>query len=305
MSVYLHVGYPKTATTWFKKRFLPNVQNIRSFEREFIRQCFHNPGAFDFNVEDVKSKFETDSLNDIWISAELLTDRSWTGGVTGFVTKSIADRLKLIFPDATIIFFIRNQIDILASFYLQYIKSGGNYSIRKFLYPEKYYTGGAERLLLSPHFFLYDKIIGYYSQLFGKKKVHIFLYEEFAENPKKFIDSFASKFDLKFDNSKLDFSNVNMGYRSFLLYTRRICNTFSRNGPLNKFYLFHIPKFNNWNRYLHQVANHYRIFGKRPDSISIIKKRNADYFREFYAESNSRLIKEYGLEKIIEYNYPV
>jgi hypothetical protein len=305
MNIYLHVGYPKVASTWFKKKFLPHVKNIKVYDRAIVRECFHEPGAFDFDADLVRKKLEPIDVRDIWISEELLTDRSWTGGVQGFVTKEVANRLHEVFPQANIIIFIRNQIDILASFYLQYIKSGGNYNIQKFLYPGKYLVGGANRLVISPDFFLYDKVIKYYCDLFGRNKVHIFVFEEFKENPKEFISQFSSTFGLKLNINEIDFSAANMGYRRFILPVRKFTNIFSRNGPFNKYYLIHIPKINYLCKSYLEKANQFRIFGIRLNSVKILGEKNTAYFKKYYAKSNQILIKEYGLNTIRKHNYPL
>ena len=39
--VLLHIGYPKTGTTWFQKRFYPNVENYKYYEREDFNSLFN------------------------------------------------------------------------------------------------------------------------------------------------------------------------------------------------------------------------------------------------------------------------
>jgi len=306
MSTYIHVGYPKTASTWFYKNFLIFVKNIKVYDRKLIRKCFMEPDAFSFNVDKIKELFETNDKIDRWLSDDILLGRLRLGGVRGFITKEMANRLKLVFPDAKIILFIRNQIDILASAYLQYVKSGGNYGINRFFYSEKYYGKEANRLiLLDTDYFLYDKVFEYYFNLFGTENVHIFLYEDLAENPQKFISDFATQFKLEYDENSISFCPENKGYSNFLLFTRRICNIFSYKGPMNKYYIFHIPKFNYLSEYLHDIANKYRIFSGRPDSKKLLGKINVKNFVEFYSRSNNRLKDEFGIKGLKKYNYPL
>lgn len=306
MSIFIHIGYPKTASSWLYKKFLKSIKNIKVYDRKIIHQCFMDPGAFNFDAEIVKKSFDKNNVKDIWLSDDILLGRLRLGGAKGFITKELANRLYIVFPDAKIVIFIRNQIDILASAYLQYVKSGGNYSIKKFLYPEKYLAKDANKLvILGIDYFMYDSVIEYYYNLFGKENVYIFLYEDFAEDPKRFIASFASKFKMIYDMNSIDFSLENKGYSSFLLFTRRLCNAFSSNGPLNKYYLINIPKFNYLSRYIHNIANQYIIFGSRPDSIKLLGKKNVNFLKEYYAKSNRRIKDEFGIDGLEKHNYPL
>jgi hypothetical protein len=306
MNIYIHIGYPKTGTTWFREKFLSKIENIKRYDKQEIKDNFVIPGAFDFNEWETKKKFDLKEGSDIWISAELLTDKLNTGGTNGYLTKEVANRLKIVFPNAIILVFIRNQVDMLASSYNQYVKGGGSYGIKKFLFPERYFGARIDNCgILGPKFYLYDKTIDYYSTLFGKENIHIFLYEEFAENPKKFIELLAVKFNLKISEELIEFSSINKGYSRFLLSTRRFCNKFSRIGTLNKYYLFHIHRWNLINRRVHDYANQFRIFGKKPESKQIIGNKNLGIIRNYYKDSNQILIDKYDLKQIAKYNYPL
>lgn len=306
MKVLLHIGYPKTASTWLQENFFPHVRNIRSFDRKSIQKYFLEPGAFDFNIDITQRYFNGDDNKITLISDELLLGRLRPGGVKGFVTKEVANRLRAVFPGAQIIIFIRHQADIVASSYVQYVRSGGNYGIKKFLYPEKYFGDKGNKLvLLGLDYFLYDKVIDYYASLFGKENVHIFIYEEFRDNSRDFLKKFSDRFGLKYNDDEINFSPVNTSYRKFLILTRRFSSLFSRNGPLNKYYLFHIPRFDYLSRYFHTVANNYRIFGNRLSFKEILGRKNLLFINEYYKESNRILIEKYDLADLRKYNYPL
>ena len=306
MGIYLHIGYPKTATSWFQEKFFPLVQNIRSIDRKTIQRFFLEPGAFEFDEIITKKYFSFDVDENILFSEELLLGRLRPGGVKGFVTKEVANRLKAVFPEATIILFIRNQIDILASAYLQYVRSGGNYNIQKFLFPVDFEIGRSNKLvLLGLDYFLYHYVISYYKQLFGKEHVHVYLYEEFRDNPASFVKVFAQRYNFVYDTQKVDYTLVNSGYRKLLVQSRRFSSIFSRCGPLNKYYILHIPSFDYISRCFHHIANQYPVFGSRVDSKKLIGKHNLERVKNFYMDSNKKLIDEHGLEQIKKYNYPL
>lgn len=50
----------------------------------------------------------------------------------------MGQRLKTVLPNARIVIFIRNQTEMIASVYKQYVKEGGTHSPRRFLHPELY-----------------------------------------------------------------------------------------------------------------------------------------------------------------------
>jgi hypothetical protein len=306
MSIYIHVGYPKTASTWLQKKFFPKVRNINTLDRKTIRKYLLDPGAFDFNVDDTRDFFRNYNDKDLWLSEELLLGRLRIGGVNGFITKEIANRMKLVFPDGKIIFFIRNQIDVLASSYIEYVRSGGNYGIDKFLFSYRYFGHGANNLvLLGPEYFLYHKALKYYINLFGEENVKIFLFENFKENPQLFISQFAEKFKLDYSESEIDFSPSNAGYRKSLIFLRRLVNSFSYKGPLNKYYLINIPRIHYIFHDVFEWANRYTIFGKKPSSEKILGKRNMDILKNFFSESNQILLNELEISDLEKFHYPL
>ncbi|MBN1597448.1 MAG: sulfotransferase [Bacteroidales bacterium] len=306
MSTILHIGYPKTATSWLQEKYYPKITNRFLVPRKTLQKYFLEPGAFEFDVENTGKIFNEFSDKPLLLSDELLLGRLRPGGVKGFVTKEVANRLHKVFPDARVVLFIRNQIDMVASSYLQYVRSGGNYSIRRFMFPEDYEGSRSNRtVLLGLDYFLYHQVIDYYKQLFGDDQVDIYLYEDFDSDPKSFIQNFNDKYSFDCDISKIDFTRVNPGYRKFLIHTRRFSSIFSRMGPLNKYYLFHIKNFDYISRYFHYIANNYKIFGGRPDSKKLIGRKNLKRVEDYYRESNRMLTDKYNLNQIEKYNYPL
>lgn len=275
-------------------------------DRKTIQRFFLEPGAFEFDAEIARKELQPEPGKHLLLSDELLLGRLRPGGVKGFVTKEVANRLKAVYPDGQVILFIRNQFDMIASAYLQYIRSGGNYSIRKFMFPEDYEGSRSNRLiLLGLDYFLYHQVIDYYKQLFGETHVDVYLYEDLNNDPANFIKQFGQRYNFDIDTDKIEYTRLNEGYRSILVHTRRFSSIFSKMGPLNKYYLFHIGNFDYISRYFHHIANQYKFFGKRPDSRKLIGKKNIERVSEYYKESNRLLIQQHGLKAIEKYDYPL
>ncbi len=305
----LHIGFPKTASSWFQESFYPNVQNINYIARESVQQLFLNPGAFDWNAYNCKTQLESLVINStgrVVLCEELLLGRLRPGGVKHFVTKEVANRLKIIFPRATIIIFIRNQLDAIASAYLQYIQSGGNYSFDKFIFPDKISGGDYNNLvLLGIDYFQYHKVLDYYSDLFGSENVHIYLYEEFCSSNINFITSYSGTYKFAIDIKSLSFKRINEGYRTMLIYPRRFCNAFTRNGPLNKYYIIHLPFADRLTKIAFAKANKCKVFGMRKSTKEILGVKNIEYLKSYYKHSNQILLEKFGLNELARYDYPL
>lgn len=307
MQTLLHIGYSKTATSWFQVNFYPKVKNYHYIPRSIIQEHFLDKNPLDYNSKEVKSFFRNYRHDNVIICEEQLLGRLQAGGALGFQTKEVALRLKETLSNPKIIIFIRNQFDIILSTYFQYIKNGGNYGIHKYFGLNKKNGKGKYRrlVLLNIDYFNYYRIIKYYSDLFGRENLYIYLYEELKEHQIDFLKFFSSDFNFDIDYEKLNLKLVNESYRRFLFYLKRLLNTFTEDGPLFKYYLFHIPRINRISRKVFNKLNDYRIFGKKLDKSNLLKKDDINYILTYFSDTNRRLIKEFGLNKITDYNYPL
>ena len=114
-SPLIHIGYPKSGTTWFQKNFYPNVKNAGYIPRNDVQDHIIRPYAIGFDTTESAQFFNQEQDNNLIICEELLLASVRSGGFNGFVTKEIGHRLKSIFPNAIIVIFIRNQVDLIAS----------------------------------------------------------------------------------------------------------------------------------------------------------------------------------------------
>ncbi|MBN2485252.1 MAG: hypothetical protein JXB34_04710 [Bacteroidales bacterium] len=303
MRQLLHIGYPKTGTSWFQKNFYPNVTNYVYAQRRKVQDELMVKGPFDWNAEECKTYFEGLG-NHVVLCEELLLGRLRPGGMKHFLTKAFADRLHQVFPNGKIIIFIRKQPEALASAYLEYLKAGGNYSIDRFLFPEKIAPGEYNKLvLLGIEFFNYLPVVDYYCSLFGIERVHLFLYEDFCQSNKMFIKKFSGFFDFDTGSNTINYSPENAGYTPLLIPLAKFINAFSRYGPLNKYYLLHVPgmhKFGKW-----ALARLNQIIGRQKpvQAEQVLGKRNYRYIQEYFRPSNTALMKKYNLYEMEKFGY--
>ena len=296
----IHIGFPKTASTWLQENLFPLVRNMDVASTEEIFQWIIRPHAFHFDAEKVRNYFLTRYKKPLIISQENLLGFMNLGGHNGVMTKELGQRLHDVFPEARIIIFTRNQTDLIASAYFNYVQNGGTYGINKFLFHQ-----ANKSLLFSFHYLEFDKLITYYHSLFGEENVHVFPYEKLQSNPQKFIRSFIETFDLEILQEAIDFSPKNKRYRAGLLRMVRLLNIFTHERTLYKYYCISIPGWYSTTRRLYKRMNAWKVFGRYPSSAHILGVKNVEYIRNFYRESNASLQRLLPSEKLAELGYPM
>lgn len=299
-SQLIHIGYPKTATKWFQNNLFPNVKNYTYIHHNTVKRTIIEPNSLNFAALLLPSELQM--VKKVLISEENLVGSIQDGGMQRLQTKEIALRLKHLFPNATIVLFIRNQKSLIASAYLQYIKMGGNYSVNRYLFHREY-SFTSNRKLFSFELFKYDEIINLYHELFGPDKVFIYLYEEFSRDPKLFAEKFALHHGLEVDTNALNYSHVNQRYRTGLILLSKFLNCFTRQPILFKYHLIHIPKWHFYTRELRRYLSQFTIFGKIPSDEKVLGKSNINYIHNYYIKSNAKLIEFFKKQSLEEFGY--
>jgi len=296
-NIIIHIGYPKTGTTWFKKYFYSNIENATTLYID----------DFTYNISENKSHFELNNNlpelkeNLIIVSHKFtgLENFKWDDGIyrTFFISN-----LKRLFPNALIVLFIRNQIDFIASSYSSYLTHGGTYTFQKLFKTGKLGDGK----MFSFEFLNYHTLIKLYKEQFGENNVHIFLYEEFLENNKIFLNNYSKTFNLDIDINSINFIKYNEKLRKHLASFIRFSNFFSKKGVQPKKYIINTPWLFSWlNLKSTKKINKNKILGKSLNNNDILGNELTNYINNYYKPSNNMLINEMGLNQIRKYNYPL
>lgn len=305
-SVILHIGFPKTGSTWFREHFYNHTLNTLVPDRRIVQEMILIPGVFEY--DSIETKKFTDKFHNnkqLVICEELMLGRLRPGGVKGFLTKEIANRLKELFPNAQIVIFLRNQLEIMVSAYFQYVKSGGNYSFKSFYgLGKKKFCDYRDLVLLQLSYFQYHHTLDLYSDLFSKENVRVFLFEEFIDNKKDFVNRYSEKLGIQYNKQNVRYESVNEGLRKRLIPLYKLANAFSAYGPLNKYYLVNIPVMEKVTRKVFPWLNRWKVFGNKPTIKNFLSEQEIDEMKEFYKISNRILIEKYGLQEIEKYRYP-
>jgi len=295
MPVIFHIGYPKTASTWFQECFFPSVKNYRYIHRDITNKHFFFSDSFLFDPVDVKRDIEyiTDGER-LLLSSELMVTAINHGWHSGNYARTSAQKIKDVFPNAQIVIFLRDQQSLIASAYQQYIKNGGTFSFKRYMY--------SGRVFVFEHL-LFDKLIGYYDSLFGKENVHVFVYEEFKKNPDEFLSDFCSKFELIVDLDKISYKPVNRGLRKGFVPLLKFFNLFHFKPVGRKRFIFHMPGIL---RFIHSIVipmNKLGLFGNYLKTENLFDQKDFEACKSFYCESNRRLADRVGAEVLIKNGY--
>lgn len=218
--VYIHVGYPKTATTWLQVRVFPahsgiSYQNADAVFGELLRST----------APETRIRGEVDALRSrtelpVLFSLEALIGMFLPSPAEGNDHRNphdIATSLKRIVPDAHILITIREQADLIESTYLHYIFGG--------------YTAPPKQAMSdqawNDAFLDFDRLVQTYEDLFGAEKVWVGVYEELKARPLAFLDSlfgFMGVQPVDLEPSALT-ARDNVGTSTFMFWLTRTFNS--------------------------------------------------------------------------------
>jgi hypothetical protein len=103
----------------------------------------------------------------------------------------IADRIREAIPGAHVLVVFREQQEMIASLYFQYVRRGGSCKLREYVRtPED-----RKVPLFDPRVLEYDRIVGYYRDRFGPDRVLALPYEAFRSDPRSFVSSILDFMD--------------------------------------------------------------------------------------------------------------
>lgn len=290
----IHIGYHKTATTWFQKFFYPFLENASYVKVPDTYDLFIQPRSLDFNSKAVRVAIEQKCKNRPILCHEELTGNIHSGGLHGCATKDFANRLKEVFDEAIIVVFVRNQPDMIASCYRQYVKKGGNYSVSKYLFPKVKHN----RIpAFSLGHFEYMKLVRHYQELFGKDNVLVFSYEEFENDAVKFIDNYLKILSLELNKEKLKLLvKANSSYGNTILKLARFINVFTSKDVINKYYILNIPFFYEASGKFLKTLNNIRLIRGSDDTRKILGKRNYEIIHNYYLEHNREFLAQLHID---------
>jgi hypothetical protein len=293
--VAFHIGYHKTATTWFQREALPRHPGIRHlaqsvgndpFLTELVLRsdrAFSASRARDLLAWKVR-ELDVPPGGTLVISEERLSGHAATGG---FDTFRIAERIAAVVPDAKVFFVVREQVSMIESEYLQLVQEGTTARLGWLL-------AFQPRAATLPGFDLdhyeYDRLADHYVDLLGRDHVRLFEFSRVIGDPRRFLDDVAGFLRVnpwpQLPPEVLS-RRVNPTLPRRLLGLRRFMNHFERR-PLNPHPLVSLPPF--WRGPLWWMASRLPK-AKKP----LLDEHTRAELLARYAASNQRLATRHGI----------
>jgi hypothetical protein len=296
----VHIGYHKTATTWFQKSVYPLARSHRYVPRDRANPALLEASAFHFDAEAARSQLGLAGDAPPIVCEEALSGALLSGGYRGFQSAAIAHRIRAVFPDARIVVFVRSQPEIVAATYLQYVRVGGTYSPRRFLWPRDYALASPGVPRREPQFsfdhFDYDRLIAHYTSVFGASSVSVFAYEELRRGGRAFLERFAKTLALDLRIDEISMEKRNASYSVAVARIARLLNRFTAHSVLDKHHWVHVPRWYRTRKKLLEALSARPIFGARATPEQLLGEPALRWIGQRYWESNRRLADLTGLD---------
>lgn len=300
----VHIGYHKTATTWFQNSVYPHAVGRRYVDRRVVQQALLRPSALCFDPDAARALLGAG--DGPILCEENLSGYLHNGGLHGFLSAGIAERIRATLPDARIVMFVRAQPSMIAASYNQYVRAGGTHRPHRYLWPEDYLHGAAAEPWKVPRFqfdhFDYHRLALRYRSLFGADRVHVFAYEALAADRDGFLRDFAAALGLAFDWAAIGAAGRNASLNAAGMRVARLLNRLTARSVLDKRALLHLPFAYAARRPVLGATE--RLPLRRVSPERVLGADAVRWIERRYAESNAALADAFGLD-LAAYGYPL
>jgi hypothetical protein len=247
MRPIVHIGYHKTATTWFQRSVYPHATSHRWIPRDRAQAAFLDPPGMTFDPDRARALLmEGDDGRPLLLCEENLSGYIHNGGLHGFLPPAVAERIRAVLPDARIVIFVRSQVSMIAACYMQYVRGGGTHGVHRYLFPSLYLRGAYAQPFKVPRFsfdhFEYDRLVARYDALFGAENVHVYPFEDLRDQ-QAMLARLEDELDLRLDRGRIAFDRPNASWTPSLLPAARFLNHFTARTVEDKDHVVHLPGF--------------------------------------------------------------
>lgn len=186
MTILIHPGFHKTATTWLQNVVFAHRGYFRSMmTHEQVHDFIIAPHAYDFDADRLQAEIARrcagaeDGVIEV-LSSEDLSGNILTGSRDSL---AIAERLAASINDAKVLLTVRAQQPIAKSIYGLYVKCGGRLPIEEFLSyrPAPGYFSFDFRSLE------FDRLASTYASLFGEANVLVLPQELLFRDKREYL----------------------------------------------------------------------------------------------------------------------
>ncbi|KHK92638.1 sulfotransferase family protein [Novosphingobium malaysiense] len=301
----VHLGYHKTATTWLQEQVFPRATSHDFVPRKAVQDALLAPSGLHFCADNARRVLSLQGRNrPVLLSEENLSGYIHNGGLHGFLAPEMARRVKAVFPDARIVVFIRNQLDICRASYAQYVSGGGTWSARRYFETARFVRGALTRPWKAPVFefehFEYDRLVSHYDSLFGAERVHVYPYE-WLQDRSSMLKRMEKDLGLSLDALPPEGSRANRSLGAAGLTAMRAVNLFTRQSVVNKDRIVDLPGGQVLRHGAKWLVGRVPVINRSPARLSDRLRRR---IAEHYPQSNRRLMAMRDLP-LDDLGYPV
>ncbi|WP_306977874.1 sulfotransferase domain-containing protein [Alkalibacillus salilacus] len=185
-TIYLHIGYHKTATTFLQKNIFPNLKKVRHIKNKKIKDELYRLRVRKLNDEDIleiRNRFDElgKEGKPTLISYEGLSGSPFKQKKPKKHTSILKD-LRRVFPedqyDVKLIIGIREQVQMMTSLYIQYLHMGG------YKQADDYLQKLEDHDVLDQY--KYNEYLNLVEDIFGDD-YYLFIYENLKKDPDGYL----------------------------------------------------------------------------------------------------------------------
>lgn len=287
MTLLIHPGFHKTATTWMQNELFTDARWFRMLMKPTeVQKWIVRPHDFEFDAEAARIELARriaagDKVAIDVLSSEDLSANPFFGARE---SRIYAARVKAVAPEAKILLTVRHQPSLMRSLYQQYVKRGGSLNEAAFFdlnaRSEPGYYG------FDPVCLRYDLLADEYARAYGAANVLVLPQELLAKDPRAFLAAILqhcgqpgpAEGEAPSTRSGVGKSPPDGGAPLLRLANRLRPTPVYPGGPRS------VSAIGN---FLYRAAYHQRLFSKhyRKTLENVIRERTPDY----YAEGNRKL----------------
>lgn len=239
--VVVHVGYHKTGSSWLQEELFPVLEDVAvPLDFGTILEAIVTPHPFVFDEAKFWDEYgatlraAASKTNVTVLSSERLSGSPHSGG---YDSRILTQRIQRLFPEAKILVVVREQMQMIASNYREYIRGGGTCSLKRYLNPPV----ANHRPMFDPDYFRYDKFVEQYYEAFGTDQVKVLPFEWLKARPKRFVSEVCGFLGAAYDFDDISFAPVRVGVSDTGTRMKRWTNKVTRRNSLHPCASLRIP----------------------------------------------------------------
>lgn len=288
----IHIGFPKTATTFLQWNVFPQLKGIKYVDYKTCREIFQPiiySDPLDYSIDRIKKKLIEGNASALYSFESLSGSPFYYKGIgRSNIPLSLCE---LGFEK--VIITIRNQKEAIDSYYRQYVLQGGTLSFRNWLdmedkrpIPQKYFQRG---------YLEYDKLILKYEETFGQENLLILSQESLKKDKAAFIRQIEHFTNSTYEHpgkerrAHVSLSNLSISLLRFINHF-----TYSSVRPFH-FLSKRISNRPVWKIFAVILDPYFFRFISSKKSY-LVKYQMGQRVHKFYANSNESLKKKWGID---------